>query len=58
MTTVAIKRAFDIIYVLDTPRRTEVLSILTTNNLLGEGAVMSGAVPPTRPFSSSSASAS
>ena len=30
-------RAFDIIYVLNTPRKTEVLSILTTNNLLGEG---------------------
>ena len=30
-------RAFDIIFVLNVPRKTEVLSILTTNNLLGEG---------------------
>jgi ABC-type sugar transport system permease subunit len=37
ITVIEALRAFDIIYVLDTPRRTEVLSILTTNNLLGEG---------------------
>src|SRR3954454_9554009 len=30
-------RAFDIIFVLKVPRKTEVLSILTTNKLLGEG---------------------
>jgi hypothetical protein len=40
-------RAFDIIYVLNTPRRTEVLSILTTNNLLGEAAATSDAARPT-----------
>jgi multiple sugar transport system permease protein len=37
VTVIEALRAFDIIYVLDTPRKTEVLSILTTNNLLGEG---------------------
>ena len=37
ITVIEALRAFDIIYVLNTPRRTEVLSILTTNNLLGEG---------------------
>jgi multiple sugar transport system permease protein len=37
ITVIEALRAFDIIYVLDTPRKTEVLSILTTNNLLGEG---------------------
>ena len=35
--TIGAFRVFDIIYVLDTPRKTEVLSILTTQNLLGEG---------------------
>jgi multiple sugar transport system permease protein len=37
ITVIEALRAFDIIFVLDTPRKTEVLSILTTNNLLGEG---------------------
>ncbi len=37
ITVIEALRAFDIIYVLNTPRRTEVLSILTTNNMLGEG---------------------
>ncbi|MGI8475700.1 MAG: carbohydrate ABC transporter permease [Thermomicrobiales bacterium] len=37
ITVIEALRAFDIIYVLHTPRKTEVLSILTTNNLLGEG---------------------
>lgn len=37
ITVIEALRAFDIIYVLNVPRRTEVLSILTTNNLLGEG---------------------
>ncbi len=37
ITVIEALRAFDIIYVLNTPRRTQVLSILTTNNLLGEG---------------------
>jgi len=37
ITVIEALRAFDIIFVLNTPRRTEVLSILTTNNLLGEG---------------------
>jgi len=37
VTVIEALRAFDIIYVLNTPRKTEVLSILTTNNLLGEG---------------------
>ncbi len=37
ITVIEALRAFDIIYVLNTPRNTEVLSILTTNNLLGEG---------------------
>lgn len=37
ITVIEALRAFDIIYVLKTPRKTEVLSILTTNNLLGEG---------------------
>jgi multiple sugar transport system permease protein len=37
ITVIEALRAFDIIYVLDTPRKTEVLSILTTQNLLGEG---------------------
>jgi len=37
ITVIEALRAFDIIYVLDIPRKTEVLSILTTNNLLGEG---------------------
>jgi ABC-type sugar transport system permease subunit len=37
ITVIEALRAFDIIYVLNTPRKTEVLSILTTNNMLGEG---------------------
>ena len=37
ITVIEALRAFDIIYVLNMPRKTEVLSILTTNNLLGEG---------------------
>ncbi len=37
ITVIEALRAFDIIYVLNTPRKTEVLAILTTNNLLGEG---------------------
>jgi ABC-type sugar transport system permease subunit len=37
ITVIEALRAFDIIFVLDIPRKTEVLSILTTNNLLGEG---------------------
>lgn len=37
ITVIEALRAFDIIYVLNRPRNTEVLSILTTNNLLGEG---------------------
>jgi multiple sugar transport system permease protein len=37
ITVIEALRAFDIIYVLHVPRKTEVLSILTTNNLLGEG---------------------
>lgn len=37
ITVIEALRAFDIIFVLNVPRRTEVLSILTTNNLLGEG---------------------
>ncbi len=37
ITVIEALRAFDIIYVLNTPRKTEVLSILTTQNLLGEG---------------------
>ncbi len=37
ITVIEALRAFDIIYVLNTPGRTQVLSILTTNNLLGEG---------------------
>jgi multiple sugar transport system permease protein len=37
ITVIEALRAFDIIFVLNTPRKTEVLSILTTNNLLGEG---------------------
>ena len=37
ITVIEALRAFDIIFVLDVPRKTEVLSILTTNNLLGEG---------------------
>ena len=37
ITVIEALRAFDIIFVLNTPRRTQVLSILTTNNLLGEG---------------------
>jgi ABC-type sugar transport system permease subunit len=37
VTVIEALRAFDIIFVLNTPRKTEVLSILTTNNLLGEG---------------------
>lgn len=37
ITVIEALRAFDIIYVLNVPRKTEVLSILTTNNLLGEG---------------------
>ena len=37
ITVIEALRAFDIIFVLNIPRRTEVLSILTTNNLLGEG---------------------
>jgi multiple sugar transport system permease protein len=37
ITVIEALRAFDIIFVLDTPRNTEVLSILTTNNLMGEG---------------------
>lgn len=37
ITVIEALRAFDIIYVLHTPRKTAVLSILTTDNLLGEG---------------------
>ncbi len=37
ITVIEALRAFDIIFVLNTPGNTEVLSILTTNNLLGEG---------------------
>lgn len=37
ITVIEALRAFDIIYVLNRPLNTEVLSILTTNNLLGEG---------------------
>ncbi len=37
ITVIEALRAFDIIFVLNRPRKTEVLSILTTNNLLGEG---------------------
>jgi len=37
ITVIEALRAFDIIYVLNTPGKTQVLSILTTNNLLGEG---------------------
>ena len=37
ITVIEALRAFDIIFVLNTPRRTQVLSILTTANLLGEG---------------------
>ncbi|NNE12384.1 MAG: sugar ABC transporter permease [Ilumatobacter sp.] len=37
ITVIEALRAFDIIFVLNTPRKTEVLAILTTNNLLGEG---------------------
>jgi multiple sugar transport system permease protein/raffinose/stachyose/melibiose transport system permease protein len=37
ITVIEALRAFDIIFVLEIPRKTEVLSILTTNNLLGEG---------------------
>lgn len=37
ITVIEALRAFDIIYVLNRPRRTEVLAVLTTNNLLGEG---------------------
>ena len=37
ITVIEALRAFDIIFVLNTPRKTEVLSILTTQNLLGEG---------------------
>ncbi len=37
ITVIEALRAFDIIFVLNSPRKTEVLSILTTNNLLGEG---------------------
>ena len=37
ITVIEALRAFDIIFVLNKPRKTEVLSILTTNNLLGEG---------------------
>ncbi len=37
ITVIEALRAFDIIFVLNIPRKTEVLSILTTNNLLGEG---------------------
>jgi len=37
ITVIEALRAFDIIFVLHVPRKTEVLSILTTNNLLGEG---------------------
>jgi ABC-type sugar transport system permease subunit len=37
ITVIEALRAFDIIFVLKIPRKTEVLSILTTNNLLGEG---------------------
>jgi multiple sugar transport system permease protein len=37
ITVIEALRAFDIIFVLNVPRKTEVLSILTTNNLLGEG---------------------
>ncbi len=38
ITVIEALRAFDIVYVLNTPRKTELLSILTTNNLIGEGA--------------------
>jgi ABC-type sugar transport system permease subunit len=37
ITVIEALRAFDIIFVLNRPLNTEVLSILTTNNLLGEG---------------------
>ncbi len=37
ITVIEALRAFDIIFVLNRPRRTEVLAVLTTNNLLGEG---------------------
>lgn len=37
ITVIEALRAYDIIAVLNEPRKTEVLSILTTNNLLGEG---------------------
>ena len=37
ITVIQALRAFDIVYVLNTPRKTELLSVLTTNNLLGEG---------------------
>ena len=58
ITVIEALRAFDIIFVLNTPRKTEVLSILTTNNLLGEGAATSAAGRPTRRSCSSSVSAS
>ncbi len=38
ITVIEALRAFDIVYVLNTPRNTELLSVLTTNNLIGEGA--------------------
>ncbi len=38
ITVIEALRAFDIVYVLNTPRNTELLSILTTDNLIGEGA--------------------
>ncbi len=37
ITVIQALRAYDIVVVLDTPRKTELLSVLTTNNLLGEG---------------------
>ncbi|MGB5760707.1 MAG: sugar ABC transporter permease [Acidimicrobiales bacterium] len=37
ITVIEALRAFDIIFALNKPRKTEVLSILVTNNLLGEG---------------------
>ncbi len=37
ITVIQALRAFDIVFVLNVPRKTELLSVLTTNNLLGEG---------------------
>jgi multiple sugar transport system permease protein len=42
ITVIEALRAFDIVYVLNTPRNTELLSILTTDNLIGEGATNIG----------------